>query len=167
MPAAKRNMARRLIKKPVGEILLDRGLITPQDLDRALAYQQVHGGFLGQIFVKLGLVSEEDVALALTAQYGFPFLPLDSYEIEEGIAKLVPEHVARQYFLIPIDRVGHALTVAMADPSNEQAIEDIELLTQCAVQTFISTPSEIQKAIERSYGRGANTPPSSPSANSS
>jgi type IV pilus assembly protein PilB len=62
--------------------------------------------------------------------------------------------------LIPVDRVGNALTVAMADPSNIQAIEDIEMLTQCVIQTFVSTPSDILKAIERYYKHGTNTKPS-------
>ncbi len=144
-------MARRVITKRIGEILVERALVTPKQLESALAYQKEHGGLLGQILITLGYVTEEEIALALTAQYGFPYLPLDSYEIDNGVTQLIPEHVARQYCLIPIDRIGNALTVAMADPSNSQAIEDIEILTNCVVQTFVSTPSHIQKAIDRCY----------------
>jgi type IV pilus assembly protein PilB len=144
-------MAKRLITKRIGEVLLERGLITRKKLEDALAHQKEHGGLMGQVLIKLGMVTEEDVALALTAQYGFPYLPLDNYEIDVGLTALVPEKVAREYCLIPIDRIGNALTLAMADPSNVKAIEDIELMTKCVVQTFVSTPSDIEKAIAKHY----------------
>lgn len=151
-------MTKRIITKRIGDILIERGLINHKQLEQALAHQKVHGGLLGQILIGMGAITEEEVALALTAQYGFPFLPLESYEIDETITQLIPEQVARQYCLIPIDRIGNALTVAMADPSNSQAVEDIELLTHCMVQTFVSTPTDIQKAIERYYKHDSTTP---------
>lgn len=152
-------MVKRVITKRLGEILLERGVINHAQLQTALAHQKQHGGLLGQIFVDSGLVTEQEVALALTAQYGFPFLPLDNYEIEEGITKLIPEQVARQYCLIPVDRIGNALTVAMADPSNVQAVDDIEMLTSCIIQTFVSTPSDIRNAIDRYYKSAGSPPP--------
>jgi len=151
-------MAKRIIKKRIGEVLLERGVINHDQLEKALAYQQKQGGLLGQILIQLGFSTEEEIALALTAQYGFPYLPLDNYELDDGVMQLVPEHVARQYCLIPVDHIGNALTVAMADPSNIQAIEDVELLTNCIVQTFVSTPSDIQKAISRYYKNAHGTP---------
>ena len=144
-------MARRIITKRIGELLLERGVITRQQLENALAHQQKHGGLMGHILIQLGFVNEEEIALTLTAQYGFPYLPLDNYEIDTELTAIIPEQVARQYCLIPIDRIGNALTLAMADPSNVQAIEDIELLTKCVVQTFVSTPSDIAKAIDKYY----------------
>ena len=144
-------MTRRVVTKKLGEVLIERGVITPQQLEQALAYQRTHGGLLGQVLTQLGVATEEEIALALTAQYGFPYLPLENYELDDAMVRLIPEHVARQYCVIPIDRVGNSLTVSMADPSNIQAIEDIELLTTCVVQAFISTPSDILKALERSY----------------
>jgi len=144
-------MAKRIITKRIGEVLLERGLIHQKDLEKALAHQREHGGLMGQILIALGLVSEEEIALALTAQYGFPYLPLDNYEIDTGLTAIIPVELARQYCLIPIDRIGNALTLAMADPSNIQAIEDVELLTKCVVQTFVSTPSDIGRAIDKYY----------------
>ena len=152
-------MVKRVIKKRIGEVLLERGIISHAQLENALAHQKERGGLLGQIFIDLGFATEQEIALALTAQYGFPYLPLESYELDDGVTQLIPEHVARQYCLIPIDRIGNALTVAMADPSNTQAIEDIEMLTNCVVQTFVSTPSDIQSAIARYYKRTAAHPP--------
>ena len=144
-------MAKRIITKRIGEVLLERGVINHKELEEALAYQKQHGGLMGQILIRLGCVTEEGVALALTAQYGFPYLPLDNYEIDRELTGLIPEPVARQHCLIAIDRIGNALTLAMADPSNIKAIEEIELLTKCIVQTFISTPSSIEKAIAKYY----------------
>ena len=149
-------MAKRIITKRIGEVLLERGLITRKKLEEALAHQKEHGGLMGQVLIKLGMVTEEDVALALTAQYGFPYLPLDNYEIDVALTSLIPERVAREYCLIPIDRIGNALTLAMADPSNVKAIEDIEMMTKCVVQTFVSTPSDIESAIEKHYKPAGN-----------
>ncbi|MCI0558503.1 MAG: hypothetical protein MN733_08415 [Nitrososphaera sp.] len=140
-----------MITKRIGEVLLERGLIDRKKLEEALAYQKEHGGLMGQVLIKLGHVSEEDVALALTAQYGFPYLPLDNYEIDSSLTELIPEQTAREYCVIPIDRIGNALTLAMADPSNVKAIEAIEMLTRCVVQAFVSTPSDIERSIGRYY----------------
>ena len=148
-------MAKRIITKRIGEILCERGVITPQQLAQALTHQKAHDGLLGQVLVQLGFVTEEQIALALTAQYGFPYLPLENYEIDESIISLVPEPKARQHCLIAIDCIGNALTLAMADPSNTQAIEEIEVLTKCVVQAFVSTPSDITKAIEKCYKHGS------------
>ncbi len=153
-------MARRIITKRIGEVLLERGVITAKELEKAIAHQKEHGGLMGQVLIQLGFVTEEEIALALTAQYGFPYLPLDNYEIDGGLTAIIPEATARQYCLIPVDRIGNALTLAMADPSNIQAIETIELLTKCVVQTFVSTPSDILKAIDKHYKHGGNNHPS-------
>jgi len=101
--------------------------------------------------VELGFVREEDIAQALTAQYGFPYLPLSNYEINPEVIDIIPSRVARQYLLVPIDRIGNNLTLAMSNPLNIQAIEDVELLASCSVQTFVSTSSDIKKAIEKYY----------------
>ena len=156
-------MAKRIITKRIGEVLLGRGVIDRKKLEEALAYQKEHGGLLGQVLIKLGFTTEEEIALALTAQYGFPYLPLENYEIDESLTSLIPEAVARQYCLIVVDRIGNALTLAMTDPSNVKAIEEVELLTKCVVQTFVSTPTEIEKAIGKCYkhpnGIGASSSP--------
>ena len=101
--------------------------------------------------MELGFVREEDIAQALTAQYGFPYLPLSNYEINPEVIDIIPSRVARQYLLVPIDRIGNNLTLAMSNPLNIQAIEDVELLASCSVQTFVSTSSDIKKAIEKYY----------------
>ncbi|MFA5096150.1 MAG: type II secretion system protein GspE, partial [Candidatus Omnitrophota bacterium] len=94
---------------------------------------------------------EEDIAQALTAQYGFPYLPLANYDIDPEVSEIVPARVARQYLLVPVDKIGNNLTVSMSNPLNIQAIEDVELLTGCNVQVFVSTSSDLKQAIEKYY----------------
>ena len=144
-------MVRRNITKRLGQILLERGVISAKQLEDALTRQKASDGLLGQILIELGYVTEEAMALALTAQYGFPYLPLENYEIDDGLAQVVPESMARRFCLVPIDRIGNALTLAMADPTNVQAIEEIECMTKCVVQAFVSTPSDIYRTINKYY----------------
>jgi hypothetical protein len=142
---------KRIINKQLGELLIERGIIKQHELEKALSLQKERGGLIGEILVELGFAKEEDIAQALTAQYGFPYLPLTNYEISPETASLIPARVARQYLLIAIDKIGNNLTIAMSNPLNIQAIEDIEVLSGCNVQTFVSTSSDIKKAIEKYY----------------
>jgi type IV pilus assembly protein PilB len=145
-------MPRKVIAKRLGELLVERKVITPEQLESALKIQQAKGGLLGQILVSLGFATEEAVAQAVTTQYGFPYLPLKSYTIDPELLCLIPENVARQYCLVPVDRIGDALTIAMADPLDAQVIEDIEMLSHCSVQVFVATMSDVADAIQRHYG---------------
>ena len=144
-------MIRRINNKPLGELLLDRGIINQSQLDQGLDLQREKGGLIGEILVELGFVKEDDIAQALTAQYGFPYLPLGNYDVDMDITSIIPGRVARQYLLVPIDKIGNNLTLAMSNPLNVQAIEDVELLSGCSVQTFVSTSSDIKRAIEKYY----------------
>ena len=143
--------SRRIIDKQLGELLMERGLISKQQLDEALALQKDKGGLIGEILVDLGFAKEEDIAKTLTAQYGFPYLPLSNYEVDSQIINIIPGRVARQYLLIPIDKIGENLTIAMSNPLNTHAIEDVELLSNCNVLVFVSTSSDIKKAITKYY----------------
>lgn len=142
---------RRIINKQLGELLLNRGVITKAQLEKALTAQQKEGGLLGMVLVKLGFAKEEDISISLTAQYGFPFLPLSNHDVNPEVLALIPAGVARKYLLVPLDRIGNNLTLAMFNPLDAQAIEDVELLTGCTVQAFVSTPSGIKRAIAKYY----------------
>ncbi|MDD3087788.1 MAG: hypothetical protein PHP89_04405 [Candidatus Omnitrophica bacterium] len=142
---------RRIINKQLGELLVERGIINDQQLEKALSVQKDRGGLIGELLVELGFVKEEDIAQSLTAQYGFPYLPLGNYDINPEIINVVPGRVARQYLLMPVDKIGNNLTLAMSNPLNVQAIEDVEFLSGCSVQTFVSTSSDIKKAIAKYY----------------
>jgi type IV pilus assembly protein PilB len=149
---------RRVISKQLGQLLMERGVINQEQLDHALAIQKSQGGLIGAVLVHLGFATEEHIAQSITAQYGFPYLPLDTLDIEPGIVDLIPEQVARQYCVIPIDRIGKSLTIAMANPLNIQAVEDIEMITKCSIQTFVSTETDISAAIERYYDANSASP---------
>lgn len=142
---------RRISPKQLGELLVERAVISAAQLDKALAAQKDKGGLIGEILVSLGMVKEETIAQTLTSQYGFPYLPLANYEIAPDVVAIIPYNVAKQYCLIAIDKIGTNLTVAMANPLNIQAVEDIELISNCSVQIFIATTSDIKKAIETYY----------------
>lgn len=145
---------KRMVTKQLGELLLEKGIINEAQLEKALKIQKEKGGgLIGQIIVMLGYAKEEEIAQALTVQYGFPYLPLESYEISPDVIKLIPENVAKQYNLIAIDRIGSLLTISMSNPLNVQAAEDIETLTGCKVQVFISTMTDINNAIKKCYGK--------------
>ena len=142
---------KKIIQKQLGELLVDCKLITASQLEEALVAQKDRGGLLGQLLVAMGHVTEEAIAQALTAQYGFPYLPLAGYEIDAEVAKIIPEHVAKQYGLIAVDRVGSILTVAMSNPLNTQAIEDVEMITHYKVQVFVTTASDVAASIRNVY----------------
>lgn len=144
---------RRIISKQLGELLIERGILKKEQLEKARKIQKEKGGLLGVILVALGYATEEQIAQAITVQYGFPYLPLTSYEIDKKVIGIIPENVARQYCLIAIDKIGNTLTIAMSNPLNQQAVEDIELMTNCKVQTFVSTMTDVKKAIDKYYGK--------------
>ena len=141
----------KIINKQLGELLIERGIISKPQLEEALNLQQEKGGLIGEVLVELGFAKEEDITQALTAQYGFPYLPLANYEINPEVVNIVPGRVARQYLVIPVDKVGNNLTLSMSNPLNVHAIEDIELMSGCIIQIFVSTLSDVKGAIEKYY----------------
>lgn len=138
---------RKKNEKPLGQILVERGVITKLQLERALKVQQKESGLIGEIIVELGFAKEEDIAHCLSLQFGYPYLPLKNYEVSEEAAKIISKNVCGHYCLIPIDKVENSLTVAMANPLNIQAIEDLEEVTGCDIQVFVSTPSDIREVL--------------------
>jgi type IV pilus assembly protein PilB len=143
---------KKATNKHLGDLLVERGVINQEQLDISLEYQKKHSGnLIGEILVELKFATERDIAQALTCQYGFPYLPLSSYEIDNEVVRSVPENVCRQFCLIPIDKIGKSLTVAMSNPLNFQALEDVELITGCSVQVFVSTASDVKQSIDKYY----------------
>ena len=142
---------RKVINKQLGEILVERGVLSRVQLDEVLAYQKGKGVLFGEALVELKMGTEEDVVQALTCQYGFPYLPLANYEIAPEVVMTLSREICKNFCLVPIDKIGRSLTLAMANPLNVQALEDVEKLTGCSVQAFVSTPTEINSAINRYY----------------
>ncbi len=140
-------MAERL-----GELLIKAGLVTQKQIEEALKLQKTNGGKLGYNLVKLGHVKEEDITSLLSEQYGVPAIHLEHFEIDESILKHIPSDVAQKYLLIPIERTGATLTVAMADPSNVFALDDVRFITGYQVEPVVAAEASIREAIGRYYG---------------
>jgi type IV pilus assembly protein PilB len=130
-------------KKPLGQILLERGLVTQQHLDEALRIQASTTEQLGRILIDLGHVTERDVLRAQAEQLGIPFLELDRTSVDEDVAKAIPQSVVQRYNAVPIRRTGNRLTVAMADPTNVFALDDIRLITGYEIDPVLATPDDI------------------------
>ena len=140
-------------KELLGEILVRRNLITNEQLNRALELQKKEGGFIGELLVRLGFMEERDIVVALVVQCNFPYIAVDKYEIDRHVIQLVPQETAKKYFVIPLDRVGEVLSVVMSDPLDLSVKAELQRLTNCRVAPFIATKSEINKAIDRWYGK--------------
>jgi len=135
----------------LGEILVRENLVTPQQLREALDYQRVNGGRLGSNLVKLGIISDDVITAVLSRQYGVPSINLDLFHIEPAIIKLISQEVALKYTVLPISRVGATLTLAMADPTNVFAMDDIKFMTELNVEPVIASEASIQMAIGKYY----------------
>jgi signal transduction histidine kinase/HPt (histidine-containing phosphotransfer) domain-containing protein len=144
------KMAARL-----GDILLQRNLITQDQLQQALAQQQREGGRIGRILSQLGFVSEEDVAQALGQKYGIPYVDLHLHALEPTVTRLIPPHIAQKHQLIPLAKVDSTLTVAMADPTNIFAVDDIKFMTSLSIKLMIASESAIRRVIDRLYDASA------------
>ncbi len=135
----------------LGEILVRENLITSQQLRETLEYQREHGGRLGSNLVKLGFVSDDVVTAVLSRQYGVPSINLDLFQIEKDVIKLISEEVAQKYSVLPISKVGATLTMAMADPTNVFAMDDIKFMTGLNVEPVIASETSIMFAIGKYY----------------
>src|SRR5512139_3309844 len=135
----------------LGDLLVSSGLITPAQLEKALQDQKVSGTKLGSALVKLGYMSEKNLVSFLSRHYGVPAIDLNEIQIDPEAMKMIPADVIFKYQAIPIKRVGATLRVAMSDPSNILAIDDIKFLAGCHVEVFVSTESAIKTAIDRFY----------------
>ncbi len=140
----------------LGELLVRNKLIDEQQLSKALEEQKASGGRLGASLVKLGFLKEEDLAAFLSRQYGVPSINLSEFEIDESVIKLVPAEVVQKYQLIPVNRAGSTLIVAMADPSNIFAIDDIKFMTGYNVEIVVSAENSIKSAIDKYYDQSAS-----------
>ena len=138
----------------LAELLVKRNFITPDQLKKATDEQKFKGGRLESILVKLGFVKEDDLLSFLSAQYRVPSVKLSKIEINPNVIKLVPASKAKNYLMIPVQRVGPKLTLAMADPSNIVAIDEIKFMTSFNVEPVVASETEIVEAIKKYYGGG-------------
>lgn len=136
----------------LGEILVKEKLIDDDQLKQALVYQQKNGGRLGTCLIKMGLISDDAITEVLSRQYGVPSINLKYYEVDPNVIKLIPQDTAVRYQIVPLSRVGATLTIAMTDPTNVFAMDDIKFMTGFNVEPVVASEAAVHEAISKFYG---------------
>jgi type IV pilus assembly protein PilB len=148
----------------LAELLLKEKRITPEQLQEVLNHQKTHGGKLGVNLVKLGFIKDEEITALLSKQYGVPSINLAKFEIDLNVLKLIPAETAQKYQIVPLSRSGATLTIAMTDPTNVFAMDDIKFMTGYNVEPVVASESAVNDAIVRYYGLGGKAVPTGSSA---
>jgi len=144
-------------KKPIGQLLLEKGLITPEQLEHALNEQQKSNGLLGRILVDLGFVTEADILSTLGAQTGMPAADLSKTNIPPEVLERVSAPIAKVYKIIPVKMEENILYIAMADPLNINVLDDLRFMLECEVRGMVSNEKDIGEAIAKYYGEKTET----------
>ncbi len=142
----------------IGDLLLKEKRITPAQLQEALNYQKTNGGKLGLNLVKLGFVTDEEITSLLSKQYGVPSINLSQFAIDASVIKLIPADTAQKYQIIPLSRSGATLTIAITDPTNVFAMDDIKFMTGYNVEPVVASETAVTEAIKRYYPASAAAP---------
>jgi type IV pilus assembly protein PilB len=140
----------------IGELLLKEKRITAAQLQEALNYQKTNGGKLGLNLVKLGFVTDEEITSLLSKQYGVPSINLTQFEIDAAVIKLIPSETAQKYQIVPLSRAGATLTIAITDPTNVFAMDDIKFMTGYNVEPVVASETAVLEAIHRYYPAGSS-----------
>ena len=127
----------------IGELLLKEKRISAEQLQDALTYQRQNGGKLGANLVKLGYIQDDEITALLSKQYGVPSISLDQFEIDPAVIKLVPAETARKYQIVPLSRSGATLTIAMTDPTNVFAMDDVKFMTGYNVEPVVASETGV------------------------
>jgi type IV pilus assembly protein PilB len=141
------SMVERL-KKRLGEILIEDGSLTQDNLDEALTHQKKEGGMIGQILIKLGYISEENLIAAIGKQLRIPYIPLSHYSINADAVRLISEEICRRNLILAFDVDDKRIFLALGDPLQEEAVEEISKRLKLKPQIFVSTPSEIYSMLD-------------------
>jgi type IV pilus assembly protein PilB len=139
----------------IGELLLKEKRISPEQLQEALNYQRQHGGKLGFNLIKLGYVKDDEITALLSKQYGVPSIALGQFDVDAAVVKLVPAETAQKYQIVPLSRSGATLTIAMTDPTNVFAMDDIKFMTGYNVEPVVASETAVVDAIQKYYGKGS------------
>jgi type IV pilus assembly protein PilB len=139
------------MERQLGEMLVKDQVISPGDLEEALKRQEATRASLGRVLIEMGLASEWEMAAALGKQLNVPFITLSHYEIDRQVLEAIPEEIVLKYKIVPVDKTGDTLTIALADPSNIYLLDELRILTGCQIIPVISFESDIIEAIGRYY----------------
>ncbi|HKW01203.1 MAG TPA: type IV-A pilus assembly ATPase PilB [Vicinamibacterales bacterium] len=140
----------------LGELLLREKRVTPAQLQEALNYQKANGGRLAASLVKLGILRDEDITSILSRQYGVPSINLAEYDLDPAIVRLVPGETATKHNLIPVGRNGTTLTLAMTDPTNIFAMDEVKFITGLHVEPVVASETAIRDAVAKYFGKSMN-----------
>lgn len=151
---------KRTENRPFGQILRQLGVITDEQLDQALKIQSNggRGSLFGKILLDLGYINEQDIVRALNTQYRFPYLPISHYAIPREVISIVSEVLIRQFNIVPIEKIGNVMTVAMENPLQENVIYAIAWQSGLNIQVVLTTRAEINKTIEKYFNVFNNFP---------
>ena len=138
----------------IGELLVKEKRITPEQLQQALNHQKESGGKLGYNLVKMGFVQDEEITALLSKQYGVPSINLAQFDIDAAVVKLIPAETAHKYQIVPLSRSGATLTIAMTDPTNVFAMDDIKFMTGYNVEPVVASETAVTDAIQKYYPTG-------------
>ncbi len=147
-------MATKTAKKRLGDVLLEQELITQEQLRECVSMQRQTGANLATILVDKGYLDEEDLVITLSEQLGIPHIRVAHYNIPKEVLDEVPETLARQYQMLPVSITGDVLTLAMSDPLNIMALDDLRMLTSYDIEPVVAVQSELRDTIEKHYGVG-------------
>ncbi|MGB9071040.1 MAG: type IV-A pilus assembly ATPase PilB [Terriglobales bacterium] len=136
----------------LGDLLVKEKVITPEQLEQATKLQKEANLRLASALVKLGFLSDEDVTNFLSRQYGVPAINLSYFEIDPAVVKLIPYETSKRYQILPLSRVGASLTIAMVDPTNVFAMDDIKFMTGFNIEPVVASESSINEGIDKAYG---------------
>jgi len=140
------------VSTKLGELLVKANIVTKEQIEQAMSVQAQEGWRLGFALIKLGFVKEDEITQFLSKQYGVPAINLSNMQIDSAIVKLVPSDVARKYLVMPVSRQGATLTLAMTDPTNVFAMDDVKFMTGYNVEPVVASEMAISDAIDKCYG---------------
>lgn len=139
-------------RKRIGEMLIEAGKLTDEDLNKALDIQKTSNKKIGEILVDQGLVVEDDLIINLALQYQVPYIKLENYEITPDILSVIPKGLAKKYNCLPLDRIGDLISFVVSDPTNLYDLKQQESFLNCTMQFFVTNPSALDEAIKKYYG---------------
>ncbi len=141
----------RMSQKKLGELLMEEGILGKEKLEEALRQQQGSGEMLGEVLIRLGIVTERDIAKTVATQFALPYLAVSQYFIPKDVLKVLPLQTLVEHQCVPIDRIGKLLLLAICSPVDPQVLEGMEKTAGCEICLYVSTASEIEGALDTHF----------------
>ena len=143
----------KTFREKIVDVLINQKLVSRENLDKAIEAHRSGGGSLADILISRKLISQKDLRIVLSHELNIPPIDLSKYKVDRSLMQLISERVARQYLLVPVSRIGKVLSIAMSDPLNIFAIDDVRALTEYQIEVIIATEDDVREAISLYYGQ--------------